>query len=362
VSDYWRDEGSFLADLLPSVGFHLGISPYTTDFIGLADSDRYVVVLVDGLGWDITIRALMDAPYIASVIGDAPKIQASTPTTTSSSLTSLWTGLSSGTHGIVGFSFEMDGHITVPLLAKDPIPTAQSIMNRMSDAGVDVTWVIPGEHIGSGLTRMGTSTARMVGVDTGDHDRRAAEISNAAHRGSRSVVFVYEPRLDEAGHAHGVASEQWREALIQIDTFVEQLRNECDDDVRLLITGDHGMVDVAKADRIDIDATPDLKADLRLIGGEARFRHLYTHSPKAVAKRWKDRLGDQALVMTRDEAVDSGIFGMVDPRYLSRIGDVVVTPRAGGAYLTAAFPGEYHLVGMHGGLTSAERYVPVLID
>ena len=362
VSNCHNNQGPFLADLLPGVGAHLGISPYHADLIGLPDGNRYVVVLVDGLGWDITMRALIDAPYIASVIGDAPKIQASTPTTTSSSLTSLWTGLSTGRHGIVGFSFELDGQITVPLTAKEPIPTAQSVMNRMSDAGVDVTWVIPGEHIGSGLTRMGTRTATMVGVDTADHDRRVAEISAAARLGSHSLVFVYESRLDEAGHAHGVASEQWRDALIQIDSFLDQLRDALDDDVRLIVTGDHGMVDVAKDDRVDIDATPDLQADLRLIGGEARFRHLYTGSPASVQQRWADHLGDQALVLTRAEAVESGIFGPVDPRYMSRIGDVIATPCAGQAYLTRTFPGEYHLIGMHGGRTSAELYVPVLID
>ena len=355
-------QGPFLADLLPSIGACLGISPYDTDVIGLPGSTRYVVVLVDGLGWDITMRALIDAPYIASVIGDARRIQVSTPSTTSSSLTSLWTGVSSGSHGIVGFSFELDGQVEVPLLAKDPIPTAQPIMNRMSDAGVDVTWVIPREHIESGLTRMGTRTAHMVGVDTPDHDRRVAEISSAARRGSHCLVFVYEPRLDEAGHAYGVASAQWREALTSIDSFLEQLRTGLDDDVVLLVTGDHGMVDVTPDDRIDIGENPDLNADLRLIAGEARFRHLYTHSPHAVAQRWKDHLGDQALVMTRSQAVDSGLFGLVDPRYLPRIGDVVATPTFGQAYLTSAFPGEYHLIGMHGGRTSAELYVPVLID
>ena len=355
-------QAPFLANLLPSIGACLGISPYDTDVIGLPDSTRYVVVLVDGLGWDITMKALIDAPYIASVIGDARKIQVATPTTTSSSLTSLWTGVSSGSHGIVGFSFELDGQVVVPLLVKDPIPTAQPIMNRMTDAGVDVAWVIPSGHIESGLTKMGTSTARMIGVDTPDHDRRVAEISAAARRGSHSLVFAYEPRLDETGHSRGIASEQWRQALTDIDSFLEQLRGTLDDDVRLIVTGDHGMVDVEKADLIDIDTTPDLKADLHLIGGEARFRHLYTNTPTAVARRWKDHLADEALIMTRAEAIDSGIFGMVDPRYLSRIGDVIATPRSAQAYLTSAFPGEYHLIGMHGGRTSAELYVPVLID
>jgi len=362
VSDYSYHTGPFLSDLLPSVGARLGVEPFSADAIGLPDSSRYVVVLVDGLGWEITMRGCLDAPYIASVIGDAPKIRASIPTTTSASLTSLWTGLPAGSHGVVGFSFHLDGEIVVPLFEKKPVSASRPVADQMVDAGVAVTWVIPAEHVGSGMTRMGTTRARVVGVDIDDHGARVQKITTAARRGKKSLVYAYDQRLDEAGHRFGVNSIQWRRALARIDAFLEELRESLDEDVRLLVTGDHGMVDVAQEDRLEIESEPVLHHGLRLIGGEARFRHLYTNAAQAVADRWRDRVGDKAAVMTRDEAIDAGFFGLVQEQHRPRIGDVVVVSLGPQAYLTSRFPGEYYLVGMHGGCTSAELFVPVLID
>ena len=46
VPDYGR---ATLADLLPSIGAHLGVSG-AEDRLGLPEARRYLVVLVDGLG------------------------------------------------------------------------------------------------------------------------------------------------------------------------------------------------------------------------------------------------------------------------------------------------------------------------
>jgi len=370
VNDFTNGDGPHLSDLLPSVGAHLGVPGLDQDLIGLPPASRYVVVLVDGLGWDLLMRACVDAPYAAGVIGDAVRVDVCRPTTTAASLMSLWTGASPGEHGIVGFSFELDrpsrrsqpSQVITPLFVEEPVPSLPPVMDRMVDAGVAVSCVVPAEHVASGLTRMGTRAAHMIGVDISKPHSRCREIQQASRRGQRSLVYVYEPRLDQVGHKYGVASDQWRATLAIIDDFLFDLRQLLDDDVTVLVTGDHGMVDVAPEDRVVIDDDPVLRDGVRLVGGEARFRHLYTDQPDQVARRWRDRLQDRASVMTRGEAVEAGIFGRVDPAYAPRIGDVVVQPTSTGAYLTRSFPGEFYLVGMHGGWTSQERSVPILID
>lgn len=73
------------------------------------------------------------------------------------------------------------------------------------------------------------------------------------------------------------------------------LRAALPDDVRLLITGDHGMVDIAVDRRLTVEDHPDLLAGVGLIGGEGRFRQLYVKGKAApVAARWADRLGSDA--------------------------------------------------------------------
>ena len=355
-----------LSDLLPSVGTYLGVSAQRIPPIDLIQSNRYVIVLVDGLGWEILVRALSHAPYLSGLIGDAAKLEVGTPTTTATSLMSLWTGVGAGRHGVVGFSFETGGRtdvprgVTVPLGLTRPLRTAPSYLDRLVDDGIEVSSVMPAEHCRSGLTVMGTRRANLIGADDDDH--RIPAIVEATQRGLKSLVYAYEPRLDHAGHGHGVASDSWIQALELIDTFLGDLREELDDDVCLLVTGDHGMVDVPPPQRINIDEEPILNQGLRLIGGEARFRHLYTDEPAAVKARWVERLGDEAEVLTRDEAIQAGLFGKVKPRYLTRIGDVVASPTGSQAYLASLFPGEFSLVGFHGARTSAERFVPLMID
>jgi len=102
---------------------------------------------------------------------------------------------------------------------------------------------------------------------------------------------------------------------------------------------------------------------LDALAGEGRFRQLYVdHEPvSAVAARWADRLGAKAWVRTRDEAIDAGWFGPVDPDLIERWGHVLVAMRTDWAVMTRQFPRELSLVGMHGSLTEDEMMVPLLV-
>jgi hypothetical protein len=124
------------------------------------------------------------------------------------------------------------------------------------------------------------------------------------------------------------------------------------------------MVDIGPEDKLDIDAVPELRAGLALLGGEPRARHLYAQPGAAadVLATWREVLGDRAWVLSRDEAIKEGWFGPVDDRMAARIGDVVAAP-AGSLALVAlqAEPRESALLGMHGSLTSSEQLVPSLV-
>jgi len=122
------------------------------------------------------------------------------------------------------------------------------------------------------------------------------------------------------------------------------------------------MVDVAADARILVEDEPDLLAGVDLLAGEARFRQLYTGEPDAVASRWRDRLGEGAWVRTRAEAADEDWFGYLVPNLASRFGDVLVAASDPLAILTRAMPGELKLIGMHGSLTPAEMYVPLIVE
>jgi hypothetical protein len=132
----------------------------------------------------------------------------------------------------------------------------------------------------------------------------------------------------------------------------------------LIVTADHGMVDIDSADRVDVDENAALREGVALVGGEARFRHVYADDGAGadVVAAWRSVLGDRAVVLSRDEAVAANWFGAVEGRVLDRIGDVVVAVNGNCAVeMRSVFPVEATLIGLHGAMTEDEMLVPLLV-
>lgn len=361
-----------LVDLLPSVGAHLGVLGCSDDVLGLPPGNRYVVVLVDGLGWHLIRRAVQSVPYFAGLLGDAVAITAAVPSTTVTSLTSLGTGLPPGQHGMVGYTSRVPttGEILNALTwesdlvarAFQPRPT---LFERAAASGVAVSSVTLDRFAHSGLTEAALRGGEFVGFgDNSAEDDRIALVVAAAERGDRSLVYAYERELDHTGHGAGCASAAWQQHLVRIDAMCERLRAALPTDVILVITGDHGMVDVPRSGQVLAEHDPDLMAGVSALAGEGRFRQLYVDAdrPDRVAARWQDRLAERAWVRTRDDAIDEGWFGPVDGDLRERYGHVLVAMRGRSAVMSRQFPRELSLVGMHGSLTADEMLVPLFVD
>jgi Flp pilus assembly secretin CpaC len=114
----------------------------------------------------------------------------------------------------------------------------------------------------------------------------------------------------------------------------------------------------------DADVLGGLQNGVRLLGGDPRSRHVYTEpgAEADVLAAWRGVLGDDAWVVTRDEAVAAGWFGALGEHVAPRIGDVVVAMRGtAGVTRTVAEPMLSTLPGQHGSLSPAEQLVPFLV-
>ncbi len=352
-----------LADLGPSVLAALGV-PGEADVLGLPALPRACVLLVDGLGWELLRAHAATAPYLASLPGRA--LTAGFPTTTATSLASLGTGRPPGGHGMVGYQVAVpgEGRLLNCLRWADGVDPrrwqpAATVYERAAAAGVQVAHVAARAFEHSGLTR---AVYRGAGYRAADSlGALVARAEAAIREGERSYVTVYHGDLDATGHVFGCRSAAWREHLAFVDLLARRLAEAMPPDAALYVTADHGMVD--PAERIDVDAEPALRAGVALLGGEARARHVYAEPGAAgdVLSAWRQYLSGRAWVLTRDEAIDAGLFGPVEPSLAARIGDVVAVPRADLAIVaTRAEPVESSLVGMHGALLPDERLVPLL--
>ncbi len=364
-----------ICDVLPGAAALLGV-PQATDALKLAEhvggARRVVVVLVDGMGWHLLPELASSAPLLASVLaGEAGRLDelvCTFPSTTPTSLASLGTGVAPGEHGVLGFTVNVPGtdrvlsHI---FWRDDPAPSqwqpVPTWFERLRHAGVDARAVLPTPFIGSGLTEAAYRGAQFCPTDYDDDYGGAVSEQVSATTG---LVYAYTSVLDTAAHLFGVGSAEWHAAGAYVDALLARLLDALPSDAVLLITADHGGLNVAADARIDLDADPRLSAGVRVVAGEPRVRYLHTEPGAApdVIAAWTEVLGDRAEVCSREDAVAAGLFGPVRPEHLARIGDVVVTCGGDAAVFASRRepPEVAQLVGLHGGATPAEMAIPLI--
>jgi hypothetical protein len=137
------------------------------------------------------------------------------------------------------------------------------------------------------------------------------------------------------------------------------------DDEGLIITADHGMLDIAPERKMVVEAGSALLDGVEAWGGEPRVPQLYISDPGAVdAARdaWQETLGVAAVVATREQTIDENWFGPMGPGVAPRIGDIVlacVEPFVIYQASTAS-PASLRMVGQHGSITATERLVPII--
>jgi hypothetical protein len=216
------------------------------------------------------------------------------------------------------------------------------------------------------LEKTGFSVAAMRGASYRAADSMGALVAQAAAAlasADRCLVTVYHAELDGTGHVFGSQSDAWFYQLAHVDKLAEQLSGALPPGSTMYVTADHGMVDSAPEERIDVDELAVLRDGVTLLGGEPRARHVYAEPGAAadVLVSWQETLGSRAWVVTRDEAIEAGWFGPVDQRFAGRIGDVVAAPAGSWSIVASqAERLESSLIGMHGSLTPGDQFVPLL--
>ncbi|AKJ10269.1 phosphodiesterase [Streptomyces incarnatus] len=365
-----------LADLLPTLAAGMGVPGMTATIPELTAADRVCVLLIDGLGWEQLLAHRDEAPFLTSLLGTSRggtgrPLTAGYPATTAVSLASVGTGLPPGVHGLPGYTVRnpATGELMNQLRwqpytdphAWQPYPT---VFQLAQAAGVHAAQVTSPIFEHTPLTRIALSGGSFHGRLSGEERMDLAAEQLAA--GDRSLVYTYYSELDGAGHRYGVASDTWRGQLMYVDRLAQRLAEQLPPRSALYVTADHGMVDVPFDDehRIDFDTDWELRAGVALLGGEGRARHVYA-VPGAegdVLTVWREVLGEQFWVASRDEAIAAGWFGPhIDERVRPRLGDVVAAAHDDVLIIASERePKESALVGNHGSMTPAEQLIPLL--
>jgi hypothetical protein len=347
----------------------------------LAGTRHLAVVLVDGLGVRNLAARTGHARHLARRLADAgpARLHARFPSTTAASLTSLATGLPPIGHGLVGYTvWDPDARVVRNELSGwgpgmapavwQPHPT---VFERAAAAGITAVAIGPREYTTSGFTRATLRGATYVGAD--DLGDRFDALVRVRRDAPRSLVQLYVPELDRAGHRHGWQGSRWAALLEALDAETDAARLGSDGAVTVL-TGDHGMLDVAREDHALLAGWSGLDAVLAW-AGEPRGVQLVLREPAAAAetaralqRRLDETAGEESfLVTTGDALVDSGLMGdrsCDDGTARRRLGDVIAIARD---ECSALYRGDgsddrsRRMIGQHGGLSAWETELPLLL-
>lgn len=313
-----------------------------------------VLVLFDGLG------VSQVAHPAASSFQNSMKgtLESGFPSTTSTSLATVATGLAPGGHGIVSHLMWMPEYKKIVNTLKwvdltgSPVDHDHSSMlaspnlwERLRSSGIEPITVQPGDFENSPLTRTLYRGVRFEGI-WGIEDMISATVSLAAEPGR--FIFTYVPHVDYAGHVFGLTSPEFSEAIGVASRIWNEIQRRLPPRVALLGTADHGLIDYSEDDKILIR---DPRFDSLRMGGDSRGVQVWSTTETA----------ESLAVMTGADLVapESLLGSTVTARTLERLPPNLLLAPEGKVILPRGF--DKRLRAYHGGLAPGELLIPLLI-
>jgi hypothetical protein len=307
-----------------------------------------------------------DHPFIRRLA--VTPLQTQTPSTTTAHIPTLHFGLPVAEHGlyewnvyepsldavIVPFLFARAGQRPGTLLTEGfdvhRLSPGPSLYRRLEQHGIRSATYGPDRIADSPfgtIALAGSSTHPFADLATGVRELAGA----MADPEGPHYANLYWDVIDATGHVHGPSSAEFDAAIREALDALEPLTRL--EGVTVLLTADHGQVDVApeRVDYLD-ELWPGLRSYLTQPrpAGSARDVFLHVREPETVIAELSERLGERAEVRSA-----ASLFDSVGERLAARLADVVVLPAAGReAWLRSAAGVEQHFRGHHGGLDPAE--------
>jgi hypothetical protein len=365
-----------LASIAGAEGIELGKGAAAArDAIG--ENDHLVFALIDGLGMNL-IESLPAGWFLREHV--AMELRAVFPATTATALTALATGCWPGQHAATGWwTYLPERKLTSTILL-----FIERFGGRpLDEFGATIEEVYPQPSLMPSYTRATqallphglTTTAFSRYVAGGTVVRGYDKLSDGVDRiidritsaSGPTYTYFYYPTVDGLEHALGWQALEVRRELLHVERELARLAKAIAGPGRLAISADHGLMDVADADKRYIGERDELLDSLVVPpSGEPRvpYFHVRPGEHERFASQFRERFGEDFALLSIDEADDLHLFGP-EPMYATaraRIGDFVgVTSSANALILGAPDGPPDPMRGFHGGMTPAEMRIPLIV-
>lgn len=384
IKKYMKKKGSFV-DLARAMGHLTGAIENTMDdksreiCQAIGKHRHYIFVLVDGMGTHL-LKRLPSSSFLRKV-KNITNLKSVIPSTTATAITAMATGQHPSIHGVSGWFMylkEKDISIT-PLLYRErfggellqnldvKFENIWSIEPLMKKMKCDTFAVMSNDFVNSMFSKYLRGDSKAAGY-TNITEAIDLTIQHINSTDEDSYTYLYLHEYDKACHEFGVSSKEADMTLMAIDREIKRLFEAVSSKSRIVITADHGLIDVKKEDRIILRKDdPLMEYLLAPPSGDSRFITFYVKENNedkfkyAFNKRFKDKI----LLLTFEEIDELGLLGpeKVGKDIMDNFGDFVGICIGDYAFNFSSsiqddddFP-----IGVHSGLTENETCVPLII-
>jgi hypothetical protein len=394
-------EGYSVTNLPASISHWLGVpvndSKPLDDEITKSLKDAYdqvILVVVDSLGMPLFNRLLNRIIQQGEHSIWQPLLEKTTlacltstsPSTTTTVLTSLWTGKEPIQHGMVGYEMWLpEFEVIANMISHAPVDHSDDI-GSLSLLGFNPQEFLPVECFGTWLRKArveskafmhtsiaGSGLSQMLMKDATIHAWRTYEelwqmlLAQNANSLQKSYTYVYLGDLDTISHRHGPGHElvwqAWLDFSNQLANLLIKLKDSSNKRSLFLLTADHGQIAQEIKEEYELKNHPRFLEYLRMLpSGESRMPYLFSKAERGEEineycdKTWPGKF----KVINQKDFLAAGVLGTSKPNKViqERLGEWIVIP-TGKDYLRWAQK-ENRLRGRHGGFLADEMIIPFM--
>ena len=365
-------------------------SPIYDHLANLAqDARRVVLILMDALALH-RLRAWIEAgeaPLWARLVdtGMLAPLTSIVPSTTSTVLPSIWSGLSPAEHAMVGYELWLKEYgVVANMISHSPF----QVPGQLERAGFDPATALPGPTLGqqlstkgirayafqhytianSGMSRMFLKNTQVEPFGSAAELMTNVRLLMEQSPDEKQFIGVYWGNVDRLSHVYG--PDDQRPALdfqafsFALEKFLlEKMRPSKWGETLLLLAADHGQIHTPRDPHYYLSSHANLARRLPIKPtGENRMVYLNIRpgQVEAVREYMEKTFMGQFALLEPGYAAANGLFGPGDihPRLADRTGDLIAIPQ-NNAYLWWG-EGESPILGRHGGMTPEEMLVPLV--
>jgi hypothetical protein len=357
----------------------LDSSQQTRDIVGLIPpTDHLIFVLLDGLGMNIIRRMPADSFLVKNL---RHELNAVSPSTTACALTSVTTAQYPTRHAITGwFTYIPERDLTIATLpfverysnewlakrdikAEDLLPMPP-ICPKMTRAVLTIVpWQISNTTYNT-WSRAGTQGIGYQSIPSAIDQI----ISHIAAATEPTYTHLYLPEIDTLCHKIGVDDPGVVPLVQKIDAELSRLCDAVNKHATIIVSADHGLIDVPKAEQTLLMHDDPLIQVLRVPPtGDARMPifHVREGMSGDFVDQFESRFEEKMVLVKTDEVEELEMFGPKPMSAISRprFGDFVAIPfkPATISFHPPNKPLGHLYLAVHAGMSPQEMLVPLCV-